>query len=91
MAIQLTAEHARQSLNEHVAARGAELHAKYGPRIGWQELQQMLVDRTCVRYPCEITFDAGPLQPGELLAGTSDKRYATAWAMATATEFRAAA
>jgi hypothetical protein len=31
------------------------------------------------------------LQPGELLAGTSDRRYANAWAMASAAEFRAAA
>jgi glutamate synthase domain-containing protein 2 len=31
------------------------------------------------------------LQPGELLAGTADKRFATAWAMASAEEFRAAA
>ena len=31
------------------------------------------------------------LQPGELLAGTSDKRFGTAWAMASAAEFRAVA
>jgi glutamate synthase domain-containing protein 2 len=31
-----------------------------------------------------------PLQPGELLAGTGDKRYEIAWAMASAKEFRAA-
>jgi len=65
MAIQLTATDARQSLNAHVAARGAELHAKYGPHVGWRELQQILEDRTCVRYPCDIVFDAGPLEPGE--------------------------
>jgi hypothetical protein len=65
MAIQLTAADARQSLNEHVAARGQEIHAKYGPHIGWPELQQILKDRSCVRYPCEIVFDAGPLEPGE--------------------------
>jgi hypothetical protein len=65
MAIQLTAEDARQSLNEHVAARGREIHKKYGPHIGWRELQQILADSTCVRYPCEIVFDAGPLKPGE--------------------------
>ena len=29
------------------------------------------------------------LTPGELLAGTSDKRFETAWAMASAREFRA--
>ena len=25
----------------------------------------MLADRECVRYPCELVFDAGPLQPDE--------------------------
>jgi hypothetical protein len=66
MAIQLlTAADARQSLNEHVAARGRELHEKYGPHIGWRELQQILKDRAQVRYPCEVVFEAGPLQPGE--------------------------
>ena len=65
MPVKLTAEDARQSLNEHVAAKGAEIRAKYGPHIGWRELQQILADRTHVRYPCEIIFDAGPLQPGE--------------------------
>jgi hypothetical protein len=28
-------------------------------------LKRILADRECVRYPCEIAFDAGPLQPGE--------------------------
>ncbi|MDW8310472.1 MAG: hypothetical protein RMK20_13950 [Verrucomicrobiales bacterium] len=61
----LTAQDARQSLAAHVAARGEEIRAKYGPRIGWTELQRILQDRSCVRYPCEIVFDAAPLQPGE--------------------------
>jgi hypothetical protein len=65
MAIQLTTANARQSLNEHVAVRGREIHEKYGPHIGWQELRQILEDRACVRYPCEVVFDAGPLKPGE--------------------------
>jgi hypothetical protein len=65
MAIQLTAADARQSLNEHVAARGREIHEKFGPHIGWQQLRQILEDRACMRYPCEIVFDAGPLEPGE--------------------------
>ena len=65
MATRLTAEDGRQSLNAHVAAKGAEIRAKYGPRIGWTELQQILQDRACVRYPCQIIFDAAPLQPGE--------------------------
>jgi hypothetical protein len=65
MAIQLTAQDARQSLNAHVAAKGADIRAKYGPTIGWRELLRILEDREAVRYPCEIVFDSGPLQPGE--------------------------
>ena len=56
---------ARQSLNTCVAAIGAETYAKYGPQIGWNQLLQILEDRTCTRYPCEIVFDAAPLQAGE--------------------------
>jgi hypothetical protein len=56
---------ARQSLNASAAAIGAEIYEKYGPRIGWTQLLQILEDRSCVRYPCEIVFDAAPLQAGE--------------------------
>lgn len=66
MATQLSAEDARQSLNAHVAAKGAEIFEKYGPHIGWKELQAILKDEDCVRYPCELVFDAASLQPGEL-------------------------
>ena len=65
MATRLTADDARQSLNAHVAAKGAEIRAKYGPDIGWEKLLQIFGDRSCVRYPCEIIFDAGPLEPKE--------------------------
>jgi hypothetical protein len=52
---------ARQSLSDHVASRGAEIRAKYGPTIGWAELKRIVADPDCVRYPTEIVFDAGPL------------------------------
>ena len=65
MSKQLTAEDARQSLNAHVASKGQEIRERYGPRIGWTELQRILQDRSCVRYSCEISFDAAPLQAGE--------------------------
>lgn len=65
MAIQLTENDVRESLSSHVAAKGEEIRAKYGPRIGWRELQRILEDRSCVRYPCEVVFDAQPLLPGE--------------------------
>jgi hypothetical protein len=60
-----SAPDARQSLNARVAAIGAEIYEKYGPRIGWTQLQRILEDRTCVRYPCKIVFDAALLQGGE--------------------------
>ena len=61
----LTIEEGRQSLNAHVANKAAELREKYGPRIGWKELLRILEDRSFVRYPCEIIFDATQLEPGE--------------------------
>ena len=60
-----TAQDARQSLNASAAAIGAEIYEKYGPRIGWTQLLQILNDRSCARYPCEIVFDAATLQTGE--------------------------
>jgi hypothetical protein len=65
MSRSLTAEDARESLNAHIAAKGREIHQKYGPHIGWTQLTRLLEDRACVRYPCEILFDASVLQPGE--------------------------
>jgi hypothetical protein len=65
MATQLTAEGAQQSLTAHVEARGIEVFVKYGPQIGWGELQRLLMDRAYVRYPCEIVFDAANLLAGE--------------------------
>jgi hypothetical protein len=65
MATKLTVDDARQSLNAHVAVKGAEIREKYGRGIGWQKLLRLLEDRTFVRYPCEIVFDAAPLETGE--------------------------
>ncbi len=56
---------ARQSLNAAAAAVGARIYDKYGPQIGWAQLLQVLQDRECVRYPCDIEFDAAPLEAGE--------------------------
>jgi hypothetical protein len=65
MSKQLTTDDFKQSLTAHVAAKGEEIRAKYGPRIGWNELLRILDDRACVRYPCEIVFDSSPLDSGE--------------------------
>jgi hypothetical protein len=65
MSHKLSAQDARQSLTAHVAERGGQIRAKYGPSIGWNELLRILQDRSCVRYPCEIVFDQKLLLPGE--------------------------
>lgn len=65
MSRQLTTDDARLSLKDHVATKGAEIFAQYGPHIGWEQLQSILADRKCTRYPCRIVFGTGSLQPGE--------------------------
>ena len=62
---QLTADDAKQSLAAHLKAKGEEIRDKYGPNVGWAEMLRILDDRSACRYPCEIVFDAGPLQEGE--------------------------
>ena len=65
MARRLPSEDRGQATVAQLAARGDEVRAKYGPRLGWDELQHLLADRALVRYPCEVRFDAEPLLPGE--------------------------
>jgi hypothetical protein len=65
MARRLKQNEAVPDLSAQVAATGAEIREKYGPRIGWPELTRLLADRKFVRYPCEIEFSAEPLLPGE--------------------------
>ena len=65
MAQKLTLNDARESLNAHVTAKGTEIREKYGPIIGWAQLQLILQDRDIVRYPCDLAFEAEPLEPGE--------------------------
>ena len=65
MATPLLLDDARQSLTAHVAANGAEIREKYGNLIDGTALSRLLADRAFVRYPCEIQFDASPLESGE--------------------------
>jgi len=61
----LTVEDARLSLTDHLAAKGGEIFRTYGPSIGWDGLLRLLEDRSQVRYPCRLAFDAAQLNPGE--------------------------
>jgi hypothetical protein len=66
MSKQLTSDDFKESLNLHVASKGDEIREKYGTDIGWNELVEILNDRTVVRYPSEVVFDNAPLLEGEL-------------------------
>lgn len=65
MATQLTADDARQSLTSHVEAKGIEVLSRHGLLTSPADLERLFEDRTQVRYPCRLAFDAAPLQPGE--------------------------
>ena len=72
MAITLTADDAKQSLTTHVETKGVEVYSKYGPLLGWGELQRLLADHAYVRYPVKLVFDSAPLLPGEIAHPVQD-------------------
>jgi hypothetical protein len=72
-----------EALAELVAAAGLDHPLQLAPAHFSRRVSPHEVKSFAELYPA--------LRPGELIAGTSDKRFATAWAMASAGEFRAAA
>jgi glutamate synthase domain-containing protein 2 len=69
------------SLAELVAAAGLEHPQEFAPAHFSRRVSPHEVKSFANLFP--------PLQPGELIAGSGDKRYEIAWAMASAKEFRA--
>jgi hypothetical protein len=65
MARRLKTQNSRQELETRIAAEASIIRERYGPRLDWSQLLVLLEDRACVRFPCEIRFDAEPLLPGE--------------------------
>lgn len=65
MARHLKGEDVHQLLTADLAAKAAEIRRRYGPEIGWEQLQQLLNDPDITPFPCEVRFDAAPLLPGE--------------------------
>jgi len=70
-----------ESLAELVGAAGLDHPAQFAPAHFSRRVSQHEVKSFAELYP--------PLEPGELIAGSGDKRYEIAWAMASAGEFRA--
>ncbi len=55
----------QQSLREHVRAKALEARAKLRGQVDRAAILRLLEDRTAVRYPVGVRFDAEPLRPGE--------------------------
>jgi glutamate synthase domain-containing protein 2 len=70
-----------EALAELVAAAGLNHPSEFVPAHFSRRVSPHEVKSFAELYP--------PLEPGELLAGTGDKRYEIAWSMANAAEFRA--
>lgn len=60
-----TALEAQQSLRDHVVTRATEARARRGGVIDRATMNELLEDRSVVRYPLGVRFDAQPLQAGE--------------------------
>ncbi|MBM4111791.1 MAG: hypothetical protein FJ253_00200 [Phycisphaerae bacterium] len=60
-----TAEQAQQSLRDHVVMKAAEARDRCGGRVDRAALALLLADRSVVRYPLGVRFDAEPLRQGE--------------------------
>ena len=65
MARHLQGDDVHQLLTADLEAKAAAIRRRYGPEIGWEQLQQLLQDPEVTLLPCEIRFDAAPLLPGE--------------------------
>ncbi|MCC6678443.1 MAG: hypothetical protein IT436_15010 [Phycisphaerales bacterium] len=55
----------RRALQDHILERAMAARAAHGPTMDDGAMRRVLADRSAVRYPAEVRFDAGLLQPGE--------------------------
>lgn len=65
MARQFKNEVAPTELAERIVTLAGLIRQRFGPRLDWPHLLLLLEDRACIRFPCEIRFDAEPLLQGE--------------------------
>jgi len=62
---EITGERAIEAFHAHLADKAMTARLTYGLHIDTDTILRMLDDRDVVRYPTELVFDAGPLQPHE--------------------------
>lgn len=60
-----TAAEAQQSLRDHVIKKATDARLLRGGLIDRTEIMRLLDDRSVVRYPLGVRFDAEPLHAGE--------------------------
>ncbi len=65
METKLTAKDAQVALRDHVEEKALAARKRYGGTVDENVMRRMLEDRSVVRYPTRLQFDAEPLEPGE--------------------------
>ncbi len=60
-----TEQDGKLALFEHIEAKANEARLRYGLYIDTETIIRMLDDRTVVRFPVGVRFDAEGLEPGE--------------------------
>ena len=65
MSFRPSAADGQQALRDHVLAKALEARDKYQGCIDRAAMFKLLEDRSVVRYPVGVRFDAEPLRPGE--------------------------
>lgn len=61
-----TEQDGKIALRDHIAAKAHDARLRYGLYIDAETIIRMLDDRTIVRFPVGVRFDAEGLEPGEL-------------------------
>jgi len=61
---EITPENVQSAVSEHVLGRARMIYEKYGPKIDYPVLLNILGDRDAVRFPVGIAFDSSRLDPG---------------------------
>lgn len=70
MAKHLNAEKVSGDLTAELSSKASEIRCRYGSDMGWEQIQQVLLDPQITPLPCQISFDSRPLLPGEFAHAT---------------------
>ncbi|MBM4108748.1 MAG: hypothetical protein FJ255_08040 [Phycisphaerae bacterium] len=60
-----TAAEAREAFHRHLVEKAGSARLRHGLLVDEAAIRRILGDRDVLRFPVELAFDAGPLEPGE--------------------------